>query len=119
MHFRKLIDAACLAAEDFVDAEFRPVERTLTIKAVTKSKPPAGGKEKACFHFQETEKTAFLANGEVKKIASMLRRGDTDQWIGASLVITSAAKKFAGKDTSGMVVVRATLPKLGASNVGA
>ena len=44
MHFRKLISADHLAAEDFMEDDFRPVERTMTIKDVTLAKPPAGGR---------------------------------------------------------------------------
>lgn len=111
MHFRKLLNSAHLAAEDFVDAEFRPVERKLTIKGVTLAKPPAGGKEKPCIAFQETDKTAFFANGEIKALARFLRRAETDQWIGAVVTITSAEKKFAGQPTTGMKVVAASFPK--------
>lgn len=114
MHFRKLLNSAHLAAEDFVDGDFRPIERTLTIKGVTLSKPPAGGKEKPCLSFVETEKTAFLANGEVKALARFLRRADTEQWIGAKVVITSADKKFAGQPVTGMKVVSAGFPKASA-----
>lgn len=110
MHFRKLVNSEHLAAEDFVDAEFRPIEKELTIKDVILKAPPAGGKEKACFVFVETPKTAFLANGEVKAIARMLRRADSAHWVGARLAITSAEKKFAGKATAGMKVVRAYFP---------
>ena len=107
MHFRKLMNSDYLAADDFVDANLVPVERTLTIKSVTLQKPPAGGKEKACFEFAETTKKAFLANGEIKKIMNFLRCADTDGWIGAKLVITSAEKRMKGQPTTGMVVVNA------------
>ena len=111
MHFRKMLSSAHLAADDFVDAEFRPVERELTIKGVTLCKPPTGGKEKPCLAFVETEKTALMANGEIKSLARMLRRAETEQWVGAKVTITSAEKKFAGQPTTGMKVVRAYLPK--------
>lgn len=110
MHFRKMLSSAHLAADDFVDAEFRPIERELTIKGVSMCKPPMGGKEKPCIHFVETEKTALLANGEIKAIARMLRRAETDQWVGAKIVITSKEKKFAGQPTTGMAVVRCYFP---------
>lgn len=116
MHFRKMLDSNCLAAEDFVDKEFNPTTRTLTIKNVTMEKPPAGGKEKACFYFAETDKKAYFANGEVKKVARLLRRAETTEWIGAKLAITSGEKKFAGKPTTGMIVERAWFEK-GAANV--
>lgn len=111
MHFRKLLSSAHLAAEDFVGPDFTPVERELTIKSVTLQKPPTGGKEKPCLAFAETEKTALMANGEIKAIARQLRRAETDQWVGAKVVITSAEKKFAGQPVSGMKVVRAYFPK--------
>ena len=111
MHFRKMLSSAHLAADDFVDGEFRPVERELTIKGVSMCKPPAGGKEKPCIAFAETDKTALLATGEIKALARFLRRADTDQWIGAKVVITSAEKKFAGQPTTGMKVVRAWFQK--------
>ncbi len=116
MHFRKLINSECLAAEDFVDANFQPIERQFTIKGVCAAKPPAGGKEKACVTFEETPKKAFIANGEVKRIARMLRRANTDDWLGAKVVITSAPKRFAGQDTTGMVIVSAELPKKESTN---
>jgi hypothetical protein len=107
-----MLSSAHLAADDFVDAEFRPIERELTIRGVSLAKPPAGGKEKPCLAFAETEKTALLANGEIKALARMLRRAETDQWVGAKVVITSAEKKFAGQPTTGMKVVRAYFPKV-------
>jgi hypothetical protein len=115
MHFRKLISADHLAAEDFMEDDFRPVERTMTIKDVTLAKPPAGGKEKACVAFEETPKTAFLANGEIKMLARTLRRMKTEDWKGAKVVITAKQKKFAGQPVWGMSIVNATLPK--AANV--
>jgi hypothetical protein len=107
MHFRKLLNSDCLSAEDFVDQNFNPVERTLTISGVTLEKPPAGGKEKPCLYFAETQKKAFVANGEIKKLARFLRCAETDLWVGAKLVISSADKKFAGKSTTGMIIVSA------------
>lgn len=111
MLYRKMLNSLHLAADDFVDAEFRPVERELTISSVTLQKPPMGGQPKPCIGFVGTEKTALMANGEIKALARMLRRAETDQWIGAKVVITSAEKKFAGQPTTGMKVVRAYFPK--------
>lgn len=116
MNFRKLLNSDYLAAEDFVDADFNPVVRKLTISSVDLRKPPAGGKEKACFLFNETPKGAFLSNGEVKKVARLLRKADTNAWKGATIEITSGPKRFAGKDTTGMIVVSATLATNGVSN---
>lgn len=113
MHFRKMLNTDNLSAEDFVDGNFTPILRTLTIKSVVLATPPAAGKDskKPLFSFVETDKTAFIANGEIKKIARQLRKTDTDQWVGAKVEITSGPKKFKGQDTTGMIVVRAFFPQ--------
>lgn len=115
-NFRKLLSSEFLAAEDFVDGDFNPREIKLVISDVTLEKPPAGGKPKACFAFEKTDKRAFLSNGEVKKIARLLRKANTEDWRGATLTITSGPKKFAGRDTTGMIVTEATLPIRGAAD---
>ena len=106
MNFMKAINPDCLGADTFVDKDFTPVEYTFEITGVTSEKPPAGGKEKICFRFKETPKKAFLANGEVKLIARVLRKADTDDWVGTKLSISCAEKKFAGKPIMGMIVTK-------------
>jgi hypothetical protein len=113
MHFRKLLDPTCFSAEDFIDDHFNPIKRTLTIKAVSQAKPPAGGKIKGCFEFTEDPRKAFLGNKEIKKIARMLREAETDRWVGAKLYITSGPKKNpegGSEMTTGMVVLKAAYP---------
>ena len=121
MHFRKALNSDHLAADDFVDAKtMEPVVRTLTVSGAVMRKPPAGGKEKLCLSFKETEKTAFLAATQIKFIAHALRRGDTDDWIGARLSITSRETTMKGQKTTGMQVVKAekpTAPAQGSSSV--
>jgi hypothetical protein len=111
MMYRKLLSSKHLAADDFVDAEFRPVERVLTLSGVRMGKPPMGKVEKAEFAFSETEKTAFFSNGDIKAIARLLRRADTTQWVGAKIAITSEPRKMAGQATTGMKIVRAWFEK--------
>jgi len=106
MNFMKAINPDCLGAENFVDKEFKAVEFNFTIVNVTTEKPPAGGKEKACFYFKETPKKAFLANGEVKLLARKRRKADTDDWKGVVLTISCAEKKFAGKPVMGMIITK-------------
>lgn len=105
MNFMKLVNPDNLGAEMFVDAQFNPIMHVFTIKHVAKEKPPTGGKEKACFYFEETDKKAFLATGEVKIIARTLRKAETDEWKGVKLGISCAQKRFAGQPVMGMVVV--------------
>lgn len=111
MMYRKLLSSKHLAADDFVDAEFRPIERILTISAVRLGKPPMGKVEKGEFCFNETEKTAFFSNGDIRAIARFLRRADTAQWLGAKIAITSEPRKMAGQATTGMKIVRAWFEK--------
>lgn len=112
MHFRKALNSDHLAADDFVDAKtMEPVVRTLTIAGARMQKPPAGGKEKLCIAFKETEKTAFFAASQIKLIAHSLRRGDTDDWVGARLSITSRETTMKGQKTTGMQVVKAAFEK--------
>lgn len=110
MHFRKILASDTMSAEDFVDGNFTPCEHTLTLKEVTMEKPPAGGKPKGCFHFEGTEKKMFVANGEIKKLARLLRRADTNDWIGARITFSSAEKKFAGQPVTGIIITKAELP---------
>lgn len=112
MHFRKAMSPDHFAADDFVDREFNPIQKTLTIKSVFLAKPPNGKKERICIGFEEDPRTAFFANSQVKLIAKTLRRADTDQWIGAKLTITSAeVKSPAGGMTTGMKIVAAVFHK--------
>ena len=76
-------------ADDFVDREFNPIQKTLTIRSAVMSKPPNGKRERICIGFEEDPRTAFFANGQIKFLAKTLRRADTDQWIGARIVVTS------------------------------
>lgn len=111
MNFRKALNPNCLGADDFVDAHFNPIDRELTIKRAFQAKPPAGGKEKLCLEFHEDTRCAFFANTQIKKLATMIRRADTDDWIGVQLVVSSAPTKFAGQPTTGMVIKSAKLPQ--------
>jgi hypothetical protein len=112
MHFRKAMSPDHFGADDFVDREFNPIQKTLTIKSVFLAKPPNGKKERICIGFEEDPRTAFFANSQVRTIAKSLRRADTDQWIGAKLAITShEVKSPAGGMTTGMNVVSAVFPK--------
>lgn len=110
-HFMQLIDSKCLGALNFVDADMRPTQRDLTIRRVVKGKPPAGGKERWEFHFQETEKTAFFANGQVKRLANMLMCANTEGWVGVRLTVTCGpVKSPKGGETMGMIIVEAVKP---------
>lgn len=110
-HFRKLLHTGYFAAEDFLDNNFQPRPCKLTIASVSEEAPPSGGKKcKPCFTFQGTDKKMLVANGEVKKLAKMLRRANTDDWIGAQVTVSCAPKKFAGQDVLGMVFTDAQLP---------
>lgn len=109
--FRKMLCKDHLGADDFVGPDMEPIEITMTIKSVTMGKPPAGGKEKPLFGFDETPKTAFLKDTAVTKIGRDLRRRNTEDWIGAKVTITSAPTKMSGKPTTGMVVTRAWFAK--------
>lgn len=114
MHFRKALNPDHLGADDFVDHEMNPIKRNLTIKRVFMAKPPAGKKEKICIEFQEDHRTAFLANKQVKQVARLLRRAETEMWIGAVVQITSGPVKAPGtKDemTTGMIVLNAAFRK--------
>ena len=112
MHFRKAMSPDHFAADDFVDREFNPIQKTLTIKSATMLKPPNGKKERICIGFEEDPRTAFFANGQIKFLAKTLRRADTDHWIGARVTITShECKSPAGGMTTGMKIVAAVLPK--------
>lgn len=111
VNFRKALNPNCLGADDFVDAHFNPIDRALTIKRAFQAKPPAGGKEKLCLEFHEDTRCAFFANTQIKKLATMIRRADTDDWIGVQLVVSSAPTKFAGQPTTGMVIKSAKLPQ--------
>lgn len=111
MNFRKALDPKCLGADDFIDAHFNPIDRALTIKRAFQAKPPAGGKEKLCIEFHEDNRTAFFANSQIKKLATMIRRADTDDWVGVQIVVSSAPTKFAGQPTTGMVIRSAKLPQ--------
>lgn len=117
--FRKILCADHLGADDFVGRNMEPVEHTLTIKDVRIGKPPAGKKDRPQFFFHETPKTAFLPNTQVKEVAHQLRRGNTEDWIGAKLTITSRETTMAGRPTTGMKVVRAWFAKPDAAKEGA
>lgn len=112
MHYRKAQDPLYMGADDFVDAEMNPIERKLTIARVGMQKPPAGKKEKICIWFREEERGAFFPASQITKIARLLRRAETDLWIGAVLLITSAeVKSVSGGMTSGMRIVNAAFPR--------
>jgi len=106
MHFRKMLNSKHLAADDFVDKDYSPIERTLIIAGVSMEQVPTGKQTRACFRFNDVQKTAFLANGEIRKIAACLQKTDTDDWIGAALTITSVPRKYAGQDTTGMSITK-------------
>lgn len=112
MHFRKAMSPDHFAADDFVDREFNPIQKTLTIKTAFMSKPPNGKKERICIGFEEDPRTAFFANGQIKFLAKTLRRADTEHWIGARLTITChEVRSVTGGTTTGMKIVSAVLPK--------
>ncbi len=114
MHFRKLLDPTCFSAEDFIDDHFNPIKKTLTIKRVSRVKPPADGKPKGCFEVEEDPRKMFLGNREIKKIARSLREAETDKWTGAKIQVTSGPKKAPDgnpEGTTGMVVLQAAYPK--------
>ena len=106
MHFMDAINPDNLSAGFFTDADMKPIEKTLTIKAVKSESPPQGKKAKAAFYFEETDKKAFLATGEIKAIARTLRKADVTAWIGAKLTMSCAQKMFAGKAVAGMIVTK-------------
>lgn len=109
--FRKMMNADHLGADDFVGRDLSPIEVTLTIKDVRQGKTPAGNKTKPEVVFEETPKTAFFANTQFKSIAHHLRRGNTDDWKGAKVTITSRETTMKGQPTTGMAVVKAWFPK--------
>jgi len=113
-----MMNADHLGADDFVDRDLNPKEVTMTIKDVKEGKTPAGNKSKPEIVFMETPKTAFLANTQFKAIAHFLRRGNTDDWKGAKVTITSRETTMKGQPTTGMKVVKAWFdkPQTGAPN---
>lgn len=114
MHFRKALNPDHLGADDFVDHEMNPIKRNLTIERVFIAKPPAGKRGKICIKFQEDHRTAFLANKQIKQVARLLRRAETDAWVGAVVQVTSGPVKAPGtKDemTTGMIVLNAAFRK--------
>lgn len=117
--FRKILCADHLGADDFVGRDMEPVEHTLTIKDVRIGKPPAGKKERPQFFFNETPKSAFLPNSQVKAIAHQLRRGNTEDWVGAKITITSRKTTMAGQATTGMMVVRCWFDRTPAATTSA
>ena len=111
-HFMKLCDPDSLGALHFTDDDMKPIERALTIKAITHRKPPGGGKERPYFTFEETPLGAFFAVGQIKRLATALKCANTDKWIGTKIVITcDEVKSPKGGTTMGMIIVRAAKPK--------
>ena len=105
--YRKMLCANHFGADDFVGRNMEPIEITMTIKEVRLGETPAGKKKKPEVFFTESEKSAFFANTQFKKIAHDLRRGNTDDWKGAKIVVTSRETTMKGQPTTGMAVVRA------------
>jgi hypothetical protein len=103
-HFMSLIDNTCLGALNFVDNNMQPTERKLTIIKVDKDKPPAGGKERWCFHFKETDKKAFFATKQIKRLANLTMSAETDGWAGWQITVTCGPVKLKGEDTMGMLI---------------
>lgn len=119
MHLMQALAPDCFGALDFVDADGNPTERKLTIRRAGKDKPPAGGKEKLCIWFAEDPRKCFLASGQAKKVAALLRKYEVDHWVGAVLLMSCGPVKLKGQDTMGMIVKNAAFPKslTGAANV--
>ena len=111
MNYRKMLSPKHLAADDFVDRYFNPIKTKFVIERVFMAKPPAGGPEKMCFKFAGEPRTAFLPNGQVKMFARSMRLADPSDWVGIEMEITSGPTTFAGKDTTGMIIVSAKLPQ--------
>jgi hypothetical protein len=112
-HFMKLCDPDSLGALHFTDADMKPIERTMTIKAISRRKPPGGGKERPYFTFSETPLGAFFAVGQIKRLALALKCSDTDKWIGVKIVVTcdEVQDPRTGGKCMGMIIVRAARPK--------
>lgn len=107
-HFMTLIDNKCLGAVCFTDTNMQPKPRDLTIKRVTKGKPPGGGKERWEFWFVETDKSAFFSTGQIKRLANMLMCADVDMWAGARITVTCGpVKSPKGGETMGMLITHA------------
>lgn len=115
-HFTTLIEQTCLGAINFTNDDMTPRELPLTIKDVTSDKPPGGGKQRICLYFRETEKKAFFATGQIKKLANLLMCANTENWIGARIMVTCGkVKSPKGGETMGMIITKAARPKGAAS----
>lgn len=111
MHVMELLSPDNFGAIHFLDNDLNPIEKKLTIRSVTKEKPPAGGPPKACFRFIEDPKCLFLANTQVKGVMNFLRTADSAKWVGAVLLLSAAPTKLKGRDTMGVVVKNAAYRK--------
>lgn len=111
-HFTTLIDQTCLGAINFTNDDMSPREVPLTIKSVTSEKPPAGSKERLCIRVAETDKKLFFATGQIKKLANFLMCANTDNWVGARMMVTCGkVKSPKGGETMGMIITKAARSK--------
>ena len=62
------------------------------------------------FVFEGDERKCFLAKGEIKKLANLLRKYETDLWFGAVVLMSAGEKKLKGQPVMGMVVKKAAFP---------
>jgi hypothetical protein len=98
-HFMECIDSKYLGALHFTDDKMQPKPRQMTIKSVQKGRPPAAGKSSApkwCFYFEETEKGAFFATSQVKRLANALMCADPNGWAGAKVTVSCAETSYKG-----------------------
>ena len=110
MHVALALAADCWGALDFIGGDGTIIERKLKISRSFMSAPPAGGAQKLCVIFEGDERKCFLAKGEIKKLANLLRRYETDLWVGAVVLMSAGEKKFKGQPVMGMVVKKAAFP---------
>lgn len=107
-HFMQLIDSKHLGALNFTDENMQPKPRELTIREVKPGRPPNGKADRWEFFFAETDKSAFFATSQIKKLANELMCADPAKWGGAKLTVTcDEVKSPKGGMTMGMRIVRA------------
>lgn len=114
-HFMQLIDSKHLGALNFTDENMQPKPRRLTIREVKPGRPPNWPKNKPDkweTFFEETEKSAFFATSQLKKLANELMQADPAKWSGAVLTVTcDQVKSPAGGMTMGMRIVGIERPQ--------
>ena len=103
MHVALALAADCWGALDFIGGDGTVVERKLKISRSFMSAPPAGGAQKLCIVFEGDERKCFLAKGEIKKLANLLRKYETDLWVGAVSRMISGCRSDSNRNSSSSI----------------